>query len=55
MFRIATNEALTFITQKSKKLGLSINEYNENQINQLEADVFFEGDVIAQKLQFAVA
>lgn len=55
MYRIATNEALTFITQKSKKLGLSINEYNENQVNQLEADVFFEGDVIAQKLQLAVA
>ena len=28
---------------------------NENQVNQLEADVFFEGDVIAQKLQLAVA
>jgi len=55
IYRIASNEALTFITQKSRKLGLSINEYNENQINQLEADIFFEGDVIARKLQLAIA
>ena len=55
MFRIATNEALTFIKQKSRKLGLSINEFNEKQVNQLEADVYFEGDAIALKLQLAVA
>ena len=55
MYRIATNEALTFIKQKSRKLGLSINEFNEKQVNQLEADVYFEGDAIALKLQLAVA
>ena len=55
MYRIATNEALTFIKQKSRKMGLSINEYNENKINNLEADVYFEGDAIAQKLQLALA
>ena len=55
MYRIATNEALTFIKQKSKKLGLSLNEFNEKQVNQLEADVYFEGDAIALKLQLAVA
>ena len=55
MYRIATNEALTFIKQKSRKLGLSINEFNEKQVNQLEADMYFEGDAIALKLQLAVA
>ena len=55
MYRIATNEALTFIKQKSRKLGLSLNEFNEKQVNQLEADVYFEGDAIAVKLQLAVA
>jgi len=55
MYRIASNEALTFIKQKSRKLGLSINEFNEKQVNQLEADVYFEGDAIALKLQLAVA
>ena len=55
MYRIATNEALTFIKQKSRKLGLSLNEFNEKQVNQLEADVYFEGDAIALKLQLAVA
>lgn len=55
MYRIATNEALTFIKQKSRKLGLSLNEFNEKQVNQLEADVYFEGDAIALKLHLAVA
>ena len=55
MYRIATNEALTLIKQKSRKLGLSLNEYNEKQVSQLEADVYFEGDAIALKLQLAVA
>ena len=55
MYRIATNEALTFIKQKSRKLGLSLNEFNEKQVNQLEADMYFEGDAIALKLQLAVA
>jgi RNA polymerase sigma-70 factor (ECF subfamily) len=55
MYRIATNEALTFIKQKSRKLGLSLNEFNEKQVNQLEADVYFEGGAIALKLQLAVA
>ena len=55
MYRIATNEALTFIKQKSRKLGLSLNEFYEKQVNQLEADVYFEGDAIALKLQLAVA
>ena len=55
MYRIATNEALTFIKQKSRKLGLSLNEFNEKQVNKLEADVYFEGDAIAVKLQLAVA
>ena len=55
MYRIATNEALTFVKQKSRKLGLSLNEFNEKQVNQLEADVYFEGDAIALKLQLAVA
>ena len=55
MYRIATNEALTFTKQKSRKLGLSLNEFNEKQVNQLEADVYFEGDAIALKLQLAVA
>jgi len=55
MYRIANNEALTFIKQKSRKLGLSLNEYNEKQVSQLEADVYFEGDAIALKLQLAVA
>lgn len=55
MYRIATNESLSFIKEKSKKIGYSINEYNEHQINQLQADAYFEGDEIAIKLQQSIA
>jgi RNA polymerase sigma-70 factor (ECF subfamily) len=42
MYRVATNEALTFIKQKA-------------QIDNLKADVFFDGNEIQIKLQKAIA
>lgn len=55
MYRIATNEALSFLNQKSKKLGLSNVEYQESIVHNLKADVYFEGDEIQLKLQKAIA
>ncbi len=55
MYRIATNEALTFLKAKSRKLGLSDVELQERMIGNLEADVYFEGDEIQLKLQKAIA
>lgn len=55
MYRIATNESLTFLKQKSKKQGISNLEYQERALENLEADVYFEGDEIQLQLQKAIA
>ena len=55
MYRIATNESLTFLKQKSRKLGLNDMEYQERLVANLEADVHFDGDEIQLKLQKAIA
>lgn len=55
MYRIATNESLTFLDKKSKKLGKSTTEMQEYLVENLEADVYFEGDAIQLKLQQALA
>ena len=55
MYRIATNEAITFIQQRAKKQGISNEEAQQKAINKLESDVFFEGDEIQLKLQKAIA
>lgn len=55
MYRIATNEALSFLKAKSKKLGVGNDELQERLANNLQADVYFEGDEIQLKLQKAIA
>ena len=55
MYRIATNEALSFLKIKSRKLGHSSEALQESMVNQLESDVYFEGDEIQLKLQKAIA
>ena len=55
MYRIGTNEALTFLKTKSRKLGLSTDEMIERKADNLQADVYFEGDAIQLKLQQAIA
>ncbi len=55
MFRIATNESLTFIEQRAKKQGISNVELQQKAILNLESDVYFEGNEIQLKLQKAVA
>ena len=55
MYRIATNEALSFLKQKSRKQGISNEELQNQLLDNLEADVYFEGDEIQLKLQKAIA
>lgn len=55
MYRIATNEALTFLQQKAKKQGISNEELQQKAINNLESDVYFDGGEIQLKLQKAIA
>ena len=55
MYRIATNEAITFIQQRAKKQGISSEEVQQKAINKLESDVYFDGDEIQIKLHKAIA
>ncbi len=55
MFRIATNESLTFIEQRAKKQGISNEEIQQKAILNLESDVYFEGNEIQLQLQKAIA
>ena len=55
VYRIATNEALTFLKQKAKKSGISSETLQNNTIDNLKADVYFDGNEIQIKLQRAIA
>ncbi len=55
MYRIATNESITHINKKAKRLQITNEEHQTNAINNLTADVYFEGDAIQLKLQKAIA
>lgn len=55
MYRIATNEAITFLNSKAKKLQVTSEELQNHLINNLESDIYFEGDEIQLKLQRAIA
>jgi len=55
MYRIATNEAITFLNSKAKKIHLSSQDLQDKLIENLESDVYFEGDEIQLKLQKAIA
>lgn len=55
MYRIATNEAITFINTRTKKSGISNEELKEKMVKNLEADVDYDGNEIQFKLQKAVA
>lgn len=55
IYRIATNEALTFLKQKSKISGISSETLQNKTLDNLEVDVFFDGNDIQIKLQKAIA
>ena len=55
IYRIATNEALSFMQQRAKKQGISNEELQQKSINNLESDIYFDGNEIQVKLQKAIA
>lgn len=55
LYRIATNQALDFLKQRSKLQKITSEEYNQLQIEQLEADPFFNGDQATLLLHKAIA
>lgn len=55
MYRIATNEAITFINRKAKRLKISNEAVQLQAIENLPTDVYFEGTSIQLELQKAIA
>jgi len=55
MYRIATNESITFANKKAKRLQVTNEEVQQLAINNLKSDVYFEGNDIQIKLHSAIA
>ncbi|AMA48841.1 MULTISPECIES: RNA polymerase sigma factor [Flavobacterium] len=55
IYRIATNETITFLNSKARKKGLSNEELKGKMIEKLEADIHFDGNEIQLKLHKAIA
>jgi len=55
MYRIATNEAITFISKNAKRLQTNNEEIQNQAVNNLTSDVYFDGNEIQLKLQKAIA
>ena len=54
IYRIATNEAITFINQKSKRNGTTSEAMQTKIVENLKADEHFDGSEIQIKLQKAI-
>ena len=54
IFRIATNEAITFINQKAKRNGTTSEAMQTKIVDNLKADIYFDGNEIQIKLQKAI-
>lgn len=54
LYRIATNEAITFLNKRAKQYQISSEALQERLIDSLESDPYFEGDEIQIKLQRAI-
>ena len=55
MYRIATNESITFINKRAKLNNLDLNYMRYKMAENLEADVHFDGDEMQLLLQKAIA
>ena len=54
MFRIATNEAITFINKKAAKQHVDLSELQHTMTSDLHNDMYYTGDEIQQLLQRAI-
>lgn len=54
MYRIAYNEAISFLRKKQKQLQLNSEEMNTRILSDLKADIYFNGDEIEWQLQQAL-
>jgi RNA polymerase sigma-70 factor (ECF subfamily) len=55
MYRIATNESITFINKRAKERNVDITEIKQDLVTSLSSDDWFTGDEIQLILQKAIA
>lgn len=55
MYRIATNEALNFLSKQARRNEVTAEIYLSQKAASLEADPYFEGDALQMALQKAMA
>lgn len=54
IYRIATNESITFLNKKKSKNNISIDDLSEQLSQSLNEENYFSGDAIQKKLQKAI-
>ena len=54
LYRIATNESISFINSNKRRSFMPLNDTSEFLVKNLESDPYFEGDEIQLKLQRAI-
>jgi RNA polymerase sigma factor (sigma-70 family) len=54
LYRIATNECLTFLEQQKKKSAISLSEVESGLSNKIKADKDFDANKLEWKLQLAI-
>jgi RNA polymerase sigma factor (sigma-70 family) len=54
LYRIATNECLTYIEQQKKRASVSLDEFDTGLSNKVKADSHFDANRLEWKLQLAI-
>ena len=54
LYRIATNESLSFLEQQKKRSSVSLNDVEGGLSNKLQADKHFDANKLEWKLQVAI-
>lgn len=55
MYRIATNESITFINKRAREKNIDITDYQQELVSNLDNDNWFTGEEIQLILQKAIA
>ncbi len=54
LYRVATNECLTFLEQRKKRSAVSLSDIESNLSNKIMADKHFDANKLEWKLQLAI-
>lgn len=54
LYRVATNECLTFLEQQKKRTSVSLSDVESNLTNKIKADKHFDPSKLEWKLQMAI-